>query len=93
MCSFIRLAWRMKAFPSNISVTILNRRQYDNNLSNDFNQVDFISLFLELTFIFITEFRFGMMHKNIFVRNYFVIKLNIESSIRRINILCSISQM
>ena len=29
----------MKAFPSNVSVTILNRRQYDKNLSNDLNKV------------------------------------------------------
>jgi hypothetical protein len=34
-----RLAWRMKAFPSNVSVTILNRRQYDKQLSNDLNKV------------------------------------------------------
>ncbi len=39
---FSRLAWRMKAFPSNVSVTILNRRQYDKNLSKDLNKV-FIS--------------------------------------------------
>jgi hypothetical protein len=32
----------MKAFPSNVSVTILNRRQYDKNLSKDLNKV-FIS--------------------------------------------------
>jgi hypothetical protein len=29
----------MKAFPSNVSVTILNRRQYDKNLSKDLNKV------------------------------------------------------
>jgi len=29
----------MKAFPSNVSVTIINRRQYDKNLSNDLNKV------------------------------------------------------
>lgn len=29
----------MKAFPSNVSVTILNRRQYDKSLSNELNQV------------------------------------------------------
>jgi hypothetical protein len=36
---FYRLAWRMKAFSSNVSVTIINRRQYDKNLSNDLNKV------------------------------------------------------
>jgi hypothetical protein len=35
----------MKAFPSNVSVTIINRRQYDKNLSNDLNKV-FISFLL-----------------------------------------------
>jgi hypothetical protein len=29
----------MKAFPSNVSVTVINRRQYDKNLSNDLNKV------------------------------------------------------
>ena len=29
----------MKAFPSNVSVTILNRRQYDKDLSADLNKV------------------------------------------------------
>jgi hypothetical protein len=29
----------MKAFPSNVSVTILNRLQYDKQLSNDLNKV------------------------------------------------------
>ncbi|CAF0750593.1 unnamed protein product [Adineta steineri] len=36
--SQMKLAWRMKAFPSNVSVTIINRRQYDKNLSNDLNK-------------------------------------------------------
>ena len=30
----------MKAFPSNVSVTIINRRQYDKSLPNDLNKVN-----------------------------------------------------
>jgi hypothetical protein len=38
----------MKAFSSNISVTILHRRQYDKNLSNDLNKVFFPNKFFIL---------------------------------------------
>lgn len=34
-----RLAWRMKAFSSNISVTVVNRRQYDKSLPKELKQV------------------------------------------------------
>ncbi|CAF3422313.1 unnamed protein product [Rotaria sp. Silwood1] len=37
--SQMKLAWRMKAFPSNVSVTIVNRRQYDKSLSKDLNKI------------------------------------------------------
>ncbi|CAF2415049.1 unnamed protein product [Rotaria sp. Silwood2] len=37
--SQMKLAWRMKAFPSNISVTIVNRRQYDKILSKELNKI------------------------------------------------------
>ncbi|CAF1393053.1 unnamed protein product [Rotaria magnacalcarata] len=36
--SQMKLAWRMKAFSSNTSVTIVNRRQYDKDLSKTLNQ-------------------------------------------------------
>ncbi|CAF1443089.1 unnamed protein product [Adineta ricciae] len=37
--SQMKLAWRMKTFPSNVSVTIINRRQYDKSLPNDLNKI------------------------------------------------------
>ena len=48
---WFRLAWRMKAFPSNVSVTILNRRQYDKDLSPDLNKVGNDSLPVTHSFI------------------------------------------
>jgi len=42
----------MKAFPSNVSVTIINRRQYDKNLSNDLNKV-FISFSFKFILLYI----------------------------------------
>ncbi len=68
----------MKAFSSNISVTILNRRQYDKNLSNDLNKVFFPNEFFILNSNPFVYLRHGMSHKNIFACTYFVIKFNIE---------------
>jgi len=53
---FYRLAWRMKAFSSNVSVTIINRRQYDKNLSNNLNKV-FIFFVIKLF-----SFKFNLLY-------------------------------
>jgi hypothetical protein len=82
-----RLAWRMKAFPSNVSVTIINRRQYDSKLSPELNQVP-IGFRLWTYWCTDVFLRHGSTPKNIFVNNCSVIKLSIDWSIRPIDTSC-----